>query len=162
MSCRLAHLRAPLPVVPINLDRRPMLTGLSVRRFTCTLYNDASTYTIDLTPFMTQGGASLSDNVVGAGYVVVMNGDPLTVSNNDTNEAALYNQSLWAAVLFWPGDQYAGAASNSLTVYWPGAFPSATDVKTLNQALPVRPEFIFLCAVHRIDNRIRAGSTGYK
>lgn len=109
--------------------------GTLYTQFTCTLYNDASTYTIDLTPFMTQGGATLFDNLVGPGYVVVMNGNPLTVSNNDTNDAALYNQSLWAAVLFWPGNQLDGTASNSLTVYWPGAFPLATDVQSFDETL---------------------------
>src|ERR1039458_8242664 len=102
--------------------------------FTCSLYNDASshTYTFDLTPLMEEGGASLYDNLVGAGYVVVINADPITVSSNDTNDAALYDESLWAAVLYWPGDQDAGTASDSLTVYWPSAFPSASLVQAFD------------------------------
>jgi hypothetical protein len=109
--------------------------GTLYTQFTCTLYNDASTYTIDLTPVMTQGGANLYDNLVGPGYVVVMNGDPSTVSSGDTNEAALYNQSLWVAALYWPGDQAAGSGSDQLTVYWPGAFPSATVVQNIDEGL---------------------------
>jgi hypothetical protein len=111
------------------------VAGTLYTQFTCTLYNDASTYTINLTPFMTQGGANLSDNLVGAGYVVLMNCDPLTVSNNDNNDAALYNESLWVAVLYWPGDQDAGTASDALTVYWQGAFPSATVVQNFDENL---------------------------
>ena len=109
--------------------------GTLYTQFTCTLYNDASTYTIDLTPYITQGGANFYDNLVGAGYVVVMNGDPSTVSNNDANDAALFNESLWVAVLYWPGDQDAGYGSDALTVYWQGAFPSATTVQTFDDNL---------------------------
>jgi len=111
------------------------VAGTLYTQFTCTLYNDASTYTINLTPFMTQGGANLFDNLVGAGYVVIMNGNPLTVSNNDTTDAALYNESLWVAVLYWPGDQDAGTASDALTVYWQGAFPLATVVQNFDETL---------------------------
>lgn len=45
------------------------------------------------------------------------------------------NQSLWDAVLFWPADQDLGTASDALTVYWPGSFPSVSDVLTLDYAL---------------------------
>lgn len=84
---------------------------------------------------MTQGGASLYDNLVGPGYVVVMNGNPNVVSASDTNDAALYDESLWVAVLYWPGDQDAGTASDSLTVYWPTAFPTASVVQTFDENL---------------------------
>src|ERR1039458_7418167 len=65
--------------------------GTLYTAFTCSLYNDASshTYTFDLTPLMEEGGASLYDNLVGPGYVVVINADPITLSSNDTNDAAL-------------------------------------------------------------------------
>jgi len=109
--------------------------GTLYTQFTCSLYNDASSYTIDLTPVMTQGGASLYDNLVGPGYVVVMNGNPNVVSASDTNDAALYDESLWVAVLYWPGDQDAGTASDSLTVYWPTAFPTASVVQTFDENL---------------------------
>jgi hypothetical protein len=117
------------PSSPINSG------GTLYTQFTCSLYDDASSYSFNLTSLMTQGGANLYDNVVGAGYVIVMNGNPLTVSNNDTNEAALFNQSLWVAVLYWPGDQDAGTASDTLTVYWPGAFPAASVVQTFDENL---------------------------
>ena len=117
--------------------------GTLYTQFTCSLYNDASSYSIDLTPLMTQDGALLSDNVVGAGYVIVLNGDPLVVSAGDTNEAALFNQSLWEAVLFWPGDQNAGQTSDSLTVYWPTAFPAASVVQTFDENLYGLPDSAF-------------------
>jgi hypothetical protein len=109
--------------------------GTLYTSFTCSLYNDASSYTINLTSLMTQGGANLYDNIVGAGYLVVINGDPNTLSAGDTNEAALYNESLWKAVLFWPGDQASGSGSDSLTMYWPGAFPTASTVQTVDEFL---------------------------
>jgi len=117
------------PGSPVNVD------GTLYTQFTCSLYNDASSYSIDLTPVMTQGGANLFDNLVGPGYLVVMNGDPNVVSAGDSNDAALFNQSLWDAVLFWPGDQDAGTASDSLSVYWPTAFPLATDVLASDESL---------------------------
>ena len=111
------------------------VSGTLYTQFTCSLYNDASSYSIDLTPFMTQGGANLFDNLVGPGYVVVMNGDPNVVSAGDTNEAALFNQSLWQTVLYWPGGQDAGTASDSLTVDWSTAFPAASVVQTFDEDL---------------------------
>jgi hypothetical protein len=106
-----------------------------ISQYTCSLYNDTASYTIDLTPVLTQGGANFYDNVVGAGYLVVMNGDPSAVSNFDANDAALYNEGLWVAVLYWPGDQDASSASESLTVYWPTTFPTASVVQTFDEDL---------------------------
>jgi hypothetical protein len=125
------------PGSPANVD------GTLYTQFTCSLYDDASSYSIDLTPFMTQGGANFFDNLVGAGYLVVLNGDPNVVSANDTNDAALFNQSLWQTVLFWPGDQDAGTASDSLSVYWAGAFPAASVVQAFDESLYGGPDSIF-------------------
>jgi hypothetical protein len=117
---------ANLPTSPTSVDY------VLYTQFDCSLYNDVSSYTINLTSLMEEGGANLFDNVVGAGYVVVINGDPNVLDDDNTG---LFNQSLWAAVLFWPGDQDAGTASDSLTVYWPGAFPTVSDVQTLDYSL---------------------------
>src|ERR1039458_836386 len=115
--------------------------GILYTQFVCSLYYDASSNTIDLTSVMTQGGANLLDNTVGAGYLVVINGDPTTLADNSTG---LLNQNLWAAVLFWPGDQWAGSASDSLTMYWPGTFPTTTDVLNLDDSLyPGNPDSAF-------------------
>ena len=103
--------------------------------YTCSLYDDASTYTIDLTPLLTQDGANLYDNLVGAGYFTVINGDPNAISAGDTDDAALYNESLWDTVLYFPGDQDAGTASDTLTVYEAGDFPSAATVQTFDENL---------------------------
>jgi hypothetical protein len=120
-----------LPSSPTNVS------GTLYTQFDCSLYNDVNSYTIDLTSLLEEGGANLSDNVVGAGYVVVINGDPSTVSSGDTDDAALYNESLWDTVLYFPSDptQFAGYGSDSLTVYWPGTFPAASDVQTLDEDL---------------------------
>jgi hypothetical protein len=117
-----------LPSSPTNVF------GTLYTQFDCSLYNDVSSYTIDLTPLMEEGGANLYDNLVGPGYTVVINGDPNTLPDDNTG---LFNTSLWEAVLFWPGDQDAGTASDSLTVYWPGAgaFPTVSDVQTLDYSL---------------------------
>ena len=120
---------------PTSVDFGPPYGIVLYTAFTCSLYDDASSYTIDLTPLMTQGGANLSDNLVGAGYVTVINGDPNVISAGDTDDAALYNESLWDTVLYWPGDQDAGAASDTLTVYEAGDFPSAATMQTFDENL---------------------------
>jgi len=102
--------------------------------FTCNLYNTGGTYTINMTPVLTQGGALLANNAVGAGYLIILNGNPLTVSANNTNDAALFNESLWEAVLYFPAD-VDGAESDTLTAIWPGSFPSASTVKSMDEAL---------------------------
>jgi len=80
---------------------------------------------------MTEGGAALGDNLVGAGYFVVINGDPNTLPNDGTG---LYNESLWQTVLFFSGDFGGGLTSDNLTVYWPSAFPGGfpATVQTYN------------------------------
>ena len=101
-------------------------------QFTCNLY-DNGTYDnfIDLTPFETQGGALLSDNAVGAGFLVVINGDPTTLSDDSTG---LWNQSLWQTVLYFVGDQGSGYTSDVLWVYWqPKYFPSVAGVQSYDQ-----------------------------
>jgi hypothetical protein len=85
-----------------------------------------------LTPVLTSGGAQLSDNLVGAGYEVVINGDPNTLADDNTG---LFNQALWSTVLYWRGDQDAGTASDSLTVYWPGTFPTVSTVQNFDQSI---------------------------
>jgi hypothetical protein len=112
-----------------------LVNGTLQTSFTCNIYNTGTTTTISLTPYLTQGGANLLDNAVGAGYLVVINGDPLTVSSNNTNVAALYNESLWDTVLFFPGDLNGGTQSDILTVLWPGSFPSATTVQSVDEGL---------------------------
>lgn len=118
---------ANLPSSPTNVF------GTLYTQFGCSLYNNVSSYTIDLTPLLTQGGALLYNNMVGAGYEVVINGDPNTLADDGTG---LFNQNLWVSVLFWPADQY-GAYSDSLTVYWNGdpSFPTVSEVKTLDYGL---------------------------
>jgi hypothetical protein len=115
-----------VPSSPINID------GTVYTPFDCSLYNDVSSYTIDLTSVMTQGGANLYDNLVGAGYFVVINGDPNTLPDDTTG---LLNQNLWTSVLFWVGNQDFGTASDKLTVYWPGTFPSPSAILSFDNNL---------------------------
>jgi hypothetical protein len=108
--------------------------GDVLTNFTCSLYPSATSYNIDLTPNLTYDGADFYTNLVGAGYLVVINGDPNSLSDDSSG---LWNQSLWAAVLFWPGDQDAGQASDSLTVYWAGnsGFPTVSTVQAFDDNL---------------------------
>jgi hypothetical protein len=104
-------------------------------QFTCNLYPSATATTIDLIPNLTYDGAlSPNPNSLGAGYTVVINGDPTLLSDDDYG---LWNQSLWDAVLYWPGDLYAGYGSDSLTVYYAGnsGFPSVSTVEDFDQSL---------------------------
>jgi hypothetical protein len=126
-----------LPSSPTNVG------GTLYTQLDCSLYNDVSSYSFDLTPLMEQDGANLYDNLVGAGYIVVINGDPNTLPDDGTG---LFNQTLWVAVLYWPGDQDAGTASDSLTMYWSGdpLFPTPLEVQTLDDSLygtGIDPEF---------------------
>src|ERR1022692_835028 len=81
---------------------------------------------------MEQGGANLYDNIIGAGYLVVINGDPTDPVALPDDGTGLLNQNLWVSVLFWPGDQAGGYGSDSLTVYWPGAFPSFSTIQAFD------------------------------
>src|ERR1035438_6555471 len=54
--------------------------GTLYTALTCNLYNDVNTYSIDLTPYLTEGGAQLFDNQLGPGYLVIIKGDPTTRS----------------------------------------------------------------------------------
>jgi len=114
--------------------------------FTCNLYPSPSSYTIDLTPYLTDGGTV---NLYGGfivtpltpGYEVVINGDPSALADNSvggvpTGGSGLFDQSLWAAVLYWPGDTNYGTGSDELTVYYAGVsdFPSAATVDAFDYA----------------------------
>ena len=124
------------PVSGCTNGQNNIADGTAYTDFTCSLYPSASSYIIDLTLNLTYDHANLYDNVVGAGYVVVINGDPNPSDPNALSDdpSGLWNQSLWAAVLFWPGDQAGGYASDSLTVYWAGNsdFPLVRDVRTFD------------------------------
>jgi hypothetical protein len=129
------------PGSPITEPPPPDPLGVLYTQFTCSLYGDVSSYTFGLTPLLTQDGADLAVNAIGAGYLIVIAGDPNVVSNNDANEAALYNQGLWRTVLFFPGDLGLGTdglyhTSDTLTVYWPAAFSLIADnVQTYDENL---------------------------
>ena len=92
--------------------------------FDCSLYNDVISYSFDLTPLMKDGGAALLDNVVGAGYFIVSR-DP----------GQLFDESYWQTVLYFPGDQGSGLLSDTLDVYWLGAFPLASIAQSNDQTI---------------------------
>jgi hypothetical protein len=112
--------------------------GDVIASFTCSLYPSASSYTIDLTPNLTyvdgNGSADSYTNLLGPGYLVVINGDPSSLSDDSSG---LWNQSLWDAVLYWPADADAGYASDELIVYYAGNpdFPSVLTVENYDQNL---------------------------
>jgi hypothetical protein len=118
------------PNTPVDFG--PPTGVVQYTNFTCTLYASSSSYNIDLTLNMSFGGANASDNYVGPGYLVVITGDPTNPTVLPDNSTGLWNQSLWDAVLYWAPDQDAGTASDSLTAYWPGSFPSVSTVQALD------------------------------
>ena len=122
-----------LPGAPFN-PSGDLVTLFSY--FDCTLYPDASTYSFNLTPLMTYGGADLGGNLVGAGYFVVIDGVPSTMTV-DGGPNGLYNQSLWQTVLFFSGDWGCTGplclTSDNLTVYWPALFPATSTVQPYNE-----------------------------
>jgi hypothetical protein len=105
--------------------------------FTCNIYPSTSSFTIDLTPNLTDyETVDEYPNLLGPGYAVVINGDPNTLSD-DSSSGGLWNQSLWTAVLYWPADTNGGYSSDELTVYYAGNtdFPSAATVQTYDENL---------------------------
>lgn len=98
----------------------------------CTVYSNGSPDTFNLQPLMTQGGALLSNNDYGAAYYPVINADPTTLADNSSG---LWNQSLWQAVIYFAGGDPDGAFfSDSLQVFWPGAFPTMSTIQSLDLA----------------------------
>ncbi len=105
-----------LPSSPVTID------DTLYTQFSCSPYDcNASSYTIPLAALETEGGADISQNALGAGYVVVINGDPNALPDDNTG---LFNESLWSTVLFFAGDLYDGTANDSLTVYLAGGVPA--------------------------------------
>lgn len=103
--------------------------------FTCNLYQSASSYTINLAPYLTDGGiVNLYDGFivtpVTPGYAIIINGDPNSLADNSTG---LLNESLWEAVLYFQPDLDQGTGSDELTVYWAGAFPDAATILAADQ-----------------------------
>jgi hypothetical protein len=108
--------------------------------FTCNFYPSATSYTISLYDGLTANGTvNLSDGFIVTpltpGYVVIINGDPALLTDNSldgvpTGGSGLFDQSLWAAVLYWTGDTNYGTGSDEVTVFYAGVsdFPSATTV----------------------------------
>ena len=100
---------------------------------TCNFFYNQPTTQFDLFPLMTQDGALLSKNDFVTNYTVVINGDPHALADNATG---LFNQSLWEAVIFTPGGDPDGSLfGDSLIVYWPGSFPSASTVQSYNASI---------------------------
>jgi hypothetical protein len=109
--------------------------------FTCSFYPSDTSYTISLYDGLTDGGTVnlyLGTIIVGPvtpGYVVVINGDPSALADNSldgvpTGGSGLFDQSLWAAVLWFQPDTNFGTGSDEVTVYYAGDsdMPSAATV----------------------------------
>jgi len=141
--------------------------------FTCNLYPSASSYTIDLTPYLTDGGTvNLYDGFIVSpltpGYGVVINGDPSVLADNSiggvpTGGSGLFDQNLWAAVLYFPGDTNYGTGSDEVTVYYAGnpGFPSASivDASLYAEYSGYYPDSAFF--VESGDPAVFAGSNVY-
>jgi hypothetical protein len=103
--------------------------------FSCTLYSSPSSYTIDLKPYLTDGGTvnlygGFIVTPVTPGYEVIINGDPNALPDDGTG---LLNQNLWQAVLYFNPDINFGSGSDELTMYFAGAFPSVATVINFDQ-----------------------------
>jgi len=148
---------SPMSSCANNPGSPTLVGGVLTPSFTCNLYSNGSTTTIDLTPFMTQGGASIIDNSAGAGYSVIINGNPATLADN---ASGLYNTSLWDAVLYFPVDQPFNG-SDKVIVYWPGStFPTGSAVQTLDRSLyPTTPDAGFFTQVTGAETIFGAGTT---
>jgi hypothetical protein len=114
--------------------------------FTCNFYPSDTSYTISLYDGLTANGTvNLADagpplgtvvvSPVTPGYVVVINGDPSALADNSidgtpTGGSGLWDQSLWAAVLWFQPDTNFGTGSDEVTVYYAGEsdMPSAATV----------------------------------
>jgi len=99
----------------------------------CDLYYNQTPNSFDLSSLMTEDGSLLSNNDFGASYLVIIDGDPATLADNSSG---LFDESLWEAVLYFPGGDPDGADySDMLDVFWPGDFPSASTVQAFNESI---------------------------
>jgi hypothetical protein len=119
----------------------------------CNLAYNGTPNTFDLSGLLTQGGANLDANELGAAYTVLINGNPSTLADNSTG---LGNQSLWEAVLYNPSDPSNVGYSDTLDVYWPGDFPSFKAIQTLDETLG--PDAAFFVQATGTNTVIGAGS----
>ena len=130
----------------------PSFEGYSDGVFTCNFYPSATSYTISLYNGLTANGTvNLADlgppqgtvivSPVTPGYEVVINGDPSVLADNSldgvpTGGSGLFDQSLWAAVLWFQPDINEDSGSDEVTVYYAGSpdFPSAATVDAADYA----------------------------
>jgi hypothetical protein len=124
----------------------PSYDGYSDGVFTCNFYPSATSYTISLYDGLTAGGTvNLYEGIIVSpvtpGYEVVINGDPSVLTDNSldgvpTGGSGLWDQTLWAAVLYFVGDTNGGTGSDEVTVYYAGVsdFPSAATVDDTDYA----------------------------
>jgi hypothetical protein len=107
---------------------------------TCNLYYNGATTSFNLAPLMTQVGSSgLLANDISAGYLVVINGNPGTISDSDAIDAALFapaSVSDWEAVLYFP-NTLSSKGADTLDAYFAGAFPAnlASTVQSVDEGL---------------------------
>jgi len=124
----------------------PSYQGYSDGVFTCNFYPSATSYTISLYDGLTANGTvNLYEGIIVSpvtpGYEVVINGDPSVLADNSvdgvpTGGSGFWDQSLWAAVLYFVGDTNYGSGSDEVTVYYAGVsdFPSAATVDDADYA----------------------------
>lgn len=133
--------------------------------FSCTLYSSPSTYTINLIPYLTDGGnfnlyEGFIVNPLSDGYEVIINGDPNALPDDGTG---LLNQNLWQAVLFFNNDINGGTASDELTMYFAGSFPSVATVLGFDQtAYPGNADSAFFIQATGNDTVYAPSANSYK
>jgi hypothetical protein len=103
-----------------------------VASIACTFAYNGTPSTLSLLPYQTQNGSSVDFNDLGAGYVVLINGNPSTLADNTTG---LFNTSLWESVLYFADDE-PGDSSDSVQAFFAGSpFPPAATVKSVDEGL---------------------------
>ena len=125
-----------------NCVSRPNVSDGSGGYFTgfdCNFYHEA-VYPFDLTPYITNGGASLPENALFPGYVV------WTTDASDVSSQTLNHPGAIMDVLDFDANIMAGTGSSQVYVYWPAiGFPTVATMTAAGYlVLPYNPSGVEL------------------
>ena len=79
-----------------------------------------------------------------------------------SDPSQLFDESYWQTVLYFPGDPGGGLASDTLDVYWPGAFPLASIVQSTDQGIADVYNLMYGAGTVSLSDFVMQASTGYE
>jgi len=107
----------------VSRPNLPDGTGGYISGFDCSLYREA-VYPFNLTGYITNGGASLSENAIVPGYIV------FTTDATDVAGQTLNDPGAFQDILDFVPNQCAGTCSTEVSLFWPAiGFPSVAAIQ---------------------------------